>query len=386
VTGRKRKLVVAGAYGCGNVGDDAILAGMLQLFPPEKWDITVFTADPDLTRKYAPVRTLRQRLNAGFSPGILKEFDLNGIMRALVSADVFVIGGGALIHDLRIYNLPYFFLLHTIAAMAGARVLYLGIGVGTLKTRAGRRLCRFFMNRAAGILVRDEESRIRLCASGIHQTVHVGPDLAFALRPPENISLSAKTILSGEGLPDRYVAATVCGWFKSGDFWQKNRLDISGSIKRMAVLYDGIIESYDENILFLPTVTPHDRDTALRIQSAMKHGGRFYCIQKNCTVHETMALIGHSQWLLAMRLHSMIFAVITGVPFFALVYDDKVRYFLNQIGSTHSDDIDHLMDDRLFSRIDAFYRSRKKLRNRILPLSGLYRERLERMIPELAEA
>ena len=144
---QNKKVVIAGAYGCGNAGDDAILAGLLKLLDPKQWHVTVFAADRPKIHSFENVSLVRQQLNLGLSWQVMRAFDFRGILRSIREAQVLVIGGGALLHDLRIYNLPYFFGLHLWAKLWGHPVIYLDIGAGPIRSFIGRHLCRGVLSR-----------------------------------------------------------------------------------------------------------------------------------------------------------------------------------------------------------------------------------------------
>ncbi|HET8776301.1 MAG TPA: polysaccharide pyruvyl transferase CsaB, partial [Candidatus Limnocylindria bacterium] len=60
------RLVISGYYGFGNAGDDAVLAGMLELLGRaglDRADVSVLSADPPATRQAHDVRAV-SRWNA----------------------------------------------------------------------------------------------------------------------------------------------------------------------------------------------------------------------------------------------------------------------------------------------------------------------------------
>jgi len=360
-----QKLVIAGAYGCGNVGDDAILAGLLKRFRPEQFDITVFTADAVQTKKQFKIKTVRQKLNVGFSLKILKEFEFIKMIRAISTADILIIGGGALIHDLRPYNLPYFFALHALARMSGAKVLYFGIGVGPLTTGLGQWLCRRMLPKANHISVRDPEGKVWLQKAGVQADVVVSADPAFALGPGDIDKGRIKQVLRMENVPASYISTTVCGWFRSSDFWRRNQLDLKQGILRMAEIYDFLIRRYRKAVLFVPTVVPYDRELAIQIRKHMKNPDGFYCLKQDYSPSELMGIVAGSEWLLGMRLHSMIFATIMQIPFLGIIYDQKVDHFMKMIQNDCTVDMDGLFNDTIFQSLNTFNKNRRILKTRL---------------------
>ena len=226
-------MVIAGAYGCGNTGDDAILAGLLKKYPSEKWDITAFSADPEQTERYFCVKTVKQKLNVGFSLGLLREFEFVKMIKAIKDADILLIGGGALIHDLRIYNLPYFFLLHALARVFCKKVIYFGIGVGPLSTRFGKWLCRHMFPKANHVSVRDQEGKIWLEKAGVKTEIFVSADPAFSLSDEDVDPVEVQNVFLEENIPNSFIGTTVCGLFKSEDFWKRHHVDLTRPLYRM---------------------------------------------------------------------------------------------------------------------------------------------------------
>ena len=353
ISGRKQKIVIAGAYGCGNAGDDAILAGLLRMFDPELWDITVQAADPPRIQGIEKVRLVRQQLNLGLSLKVLKAFDFIGILSAIRQTDLLIVGGGALLHDLRFYNLPYFFGLQFWAGLWHASTVYFNIGAGPIRSGFGKWLCRRFLSRAAHISVRDENGKTELVNAGIRGPVHVSADPAFMLSP-EDVPDEIAHVVRQEQLPESFIAVTLCGWFKSEDFWQRDALDLSRSVARTAEILDWIIERTAKPLVFIPTVIPYDRDLAARISGSMKHKDRFQWLQKDHSVEMLMGILGKADWLFGMRLHSMILSEIMQTPFFAVVYDQKVTCFMDMIENPHRVQLEDLNKETVFKALDRF--------------------------------
>jgi polysaccharide pyruvyl transferase CsaB len=350
---RNKKVVIAGAYGCGNAGDDAILAGLLKLFNPKLWHVTVFAADRPKIGTLENVTLIRQQLNLGFSWKVLRAFDFRGILRSIREAHILVIGGGALLHDLRIYNLPYFFGLHLWAILCGHPVAYLDIGVGPIRSFIGRHLCRWFLSRADHISVRDQTGVTWLLRAGVRRKVHVTADPAFMLTPGDVPDELDQTV-SRENLPNSFIAVTLCGWFKSEDFWKKEALDHSSQISRTASVLDWLIEKTKRPLVFFPTVIPYDRELACRIADEMRHKDQFQWLQDDYPVEVLMGLLGRADWLFGMRLHSMILATVMQIPFFGIVYDEKVRQFMESIGNVHLVSMTELFENSIFPALETF--------------------------------
>lgn len=353
----KRRVTIVGSYGTGNVGDDAILLAMLELFDPARWERTVLTADAAGSLALGADRVVGQHLSAGVSLQIAREFDFLGIAKAVARTDLLVIGGGALLHDLRPYNLPYFFSLHGLAKAAGAQVAYLCLGAGPLRTPVGKALVRRVMASASCITLRDAEGAQLLRSAGLRAPCVEAADAVFALRSrlPAIVQTGAEQLAAAPTLPQRYVAATVCGWWKSDDYWRRQQVDLDGPMAAMARLYDHVVERTGLDVVLVPTVEPHDREVLEPIRAKMRHGDRLHAAAPGYGPQGAIALVAAAEFVVGMRLHSMIFATLTGKPFFALSYDPKVDHFLRMVGSPHGVSLETLLAGGAEAAFDAFH-------------------------------
>jgi len=372
---KQKKVVIAGAYGCGNIGDDAILAGLLRLFDPRLWEVTVLAAGIPNILAFNHVRIVRQRLNLGLSWSVFRAFHISGILSVIRQADILVIGGGALLHDIRFYNLPYFFTLHSWAKFWKTRVVYLDIGAGPIRTTFGKWLCRCFLSRADYISVRDKNGKEELIRAGVKRDVFVTADPAFLLTPadvPDNI----QEIAINESLPDTYIAVTVCGWFKSEDFWNQSDIDLSRPIQRTAEILDWIVEKTGKPLVFIPTVVPYDRELAKQIREKMIYHDHLQWLQKDYPVEILLGLFGKAEWLFGMRLHSMILSTIMGVPFFAVVYDQKVTHFMEAQNNPHRILLNEIYREIIFKKLESFIKAAPKIADRLNTCSAQFRQGL----------
>jgi len=117
----------------------------------------------DLRRQFPGVE-IRGFLNSWVpSPAALARF-----WRDLGWADLFLMGGGQVLHD----ETSLCFLLQALGKLTAARLrgraaICYGVGVGPLRSRLGRRLARRVLNRVDLILVRDADSAALLRELGV---------------------------------------------------------------------------------------------------------------------------------------------------------------------------------------------------------------------------
>ena len=164
----KKKILIVGAYGVGNLGDEAILAGTLNLLKANsdlcKNKIIVFSRNPSETKKIHKIEAKRRN-----------PVDL------LKSSEV-IIGGGELFQSLGNMAIKYS-LLGLICKFLGKHVIFHAIGVSSDLGRLEKVFTRLSLNVADQITVRDQASKKRLLDLGINKTISVIADPSLLMNP-----------------------------------------------------------------------------------------------------------------------------------------------------------------------------------------------------------
>ncbi len=166
------RLLVAGYFGCGNVGDDAILQGLL-CETAGKASVTALTGRPREDRRRFGIPCIGRRR-------------LLPILLAMRRSDAFLCGGGSLLQNASSRrSLSYYLLLLRLARWTGCRVILYAAGIGPLYgERAKQRVARV-LSRCDFISLRDPRSYRMLSAMGIDRArLHEGADPALLLPPP----------------------------------------------------------------------------------------------------------------------------------------------------------------------------------------------------------
>jgi len=183
----KKKILISGSYGTGNVGDEVILERLLSLLKGH--DITVLSQGTDYTTKHFSninvlpqtpswklLRIIKDTIKLRFS--LLK--NRINFLKALIDADIFLVGGGGLFAEMVPQVLEFY--LHQIkwANFFKTKTIVFGVGIGPLLTNAGKvNLKKTFNKCVSGCLVRDLQSFNNLSSVGLGDKATVGPDLAF---------------------------------------------------------------------------------------------------------------------------------------------------------------------------------------------------------------
>ncbi|MCP9833212.1 MULTISPECIES: polysaccharide pyruvyl transferase CsaB [unclassified Cyanobium] len=292
------RALICGYYGEHNLGDDALLAVLLDQLPANC--LPVVTAhDQALVRKQFGVETTdRRRLGA--------------VLAALGRCQALVLGGGSLLQDSTSFqSLLYYGALMLAARVRGQPVILWGQGLGPLRRRRSRALVRGLLPLATAISWRDAASAGQARAWGVEAPV--GSDPVWAL--------SAQR-WSGHGGPIVLCFRPVHQL--SGAAWSP----YLQALEHLAL-------AADREVLWLPFHQDQDRGllaSLLRqglVGEALARRSRELLVQ---TPAQAMEAFRQAGLVLAMRLHGLILAALAGSPCAALSYDPKVAAAAAGIG------------------------------------------------------
>jgi polysaccharide pyruvyl transferase WcaK-like protein len=296
-------ILVVGAYGYGNVGDEAILAGLLARLAERR--VTVVSRDPEGTRRQHGVEAV----------GILEAAS------ALRRHASLVIGGGGLFgRDMGAIGrfLPAFGLA---ASALGRPVHVEGIDLDTRLAPSARLLVPPLMRRAAHVSVRDGQSAEVLRGWGV--AADQEPDLSAGMEAAP--VKEGRALLRSAGIETR---RPVVG------------LALTGVVSALA---DQAVEAITEAIDALPEVQfaliPMSRHPRVAGHDDLVLARRLRRIRPRLMVveelaHPSVVLAAFSQLtaVVAMRYHAMLFAERAHVPLVPLSYAEKTARWLEQRG------------------------------------------------------
>ena len=376
--------------GYGNLGDDAVLEGMLAQLRGVA-DAEYVVAGGEGLRAMAP--------RLGITP--VRDDDANAWLDAVGRSDLVLIGGGGLFYDstfmprlaelLRPRSNSLYQAIKVAAAgrTAGRPVGFFGIGVGPLLTEAGRHAARFAADCAQWITTRDAHSTDALLSISVPRSrVHTACDPALFL-PSANASAGDQW-LTDHGFHDRprpWVALNARPWyhFPASEARDDRRHALRQSLAESG---DGILERTGGSLFLLPLQIAHEDDRAVLgdVARALRHEDRAVLVDASSEPGVTQAVIGQMDLLVGMRLHSLILAANAGVPFVAISYDPKVDAFASEMGAgDRCFPIAGLSPDRVASAAVGALRDRDVIRADMAAAADRVRDR-GAIAPELAAA
>ena len=304
---------ISGSYGGLNLGDEAILSAMvrqIRLVMPSA-EIVVFSRNPEHTqRNHAVDRVVgpRDALREEIEPEIAR-------------LDLLMLGGGGILYDTEARNY-----LHEvmIAHELGVPTFAFAIGIGPLRDQVERRAVREGLERMVGITVREVPAKRLLEEIGLRQPVTVTADPAFLLEP-EPVS---EDLLARAGIPSnrRLVAMSMREVGPAAP-----DLDHSRYHAMLADTADFIVHRFDAHIVFVPMELADMRE-AHRVASLMTTWQNAHILKFEHGPRQVLGLMQHFRFAIGMRLHFLIFAALSGVPFMPLPYASKVEHLLRVLG------------------------------------------------------
>jgi len=94
-------------------------------------------------------------------------------------------------------------------------------------------------------------------------------------------------------------------------------------------LCDYIYEKYEREIIFIVMQESRDLGVSKKVQSKMKNPS--FIMSGNYSPYDIMGMISIMDFVVSMRLHTLIFAARQKIPLIGLVYDPKIEYYLEKL-------------------------------------------------------
>lgn len=324
-----KRLLLAGYFGCGNLGDDAILMGFVKSLPTG-YQVSVLCKYPETLMRDYGLRGVPRR-------------DKSAIKAALENCDALVFPGGSIFQDVTSQaSVKYYSDLVGMAKKAGKKVALLGQGVGPLTKMFGKRWALSAFNSADVVVVRDQKSVDTLKALGYQGTPRSAADMAFLL-PEPTLPEDSKPFGAG-GM--RSVGIAARPWGKGKDV-----IELFAEVTKRL---------YSKQ--FLPVMIEMDRhvDGPLIDAISKKNGGKVPELRKLNGPKSLQERIMRMDSVIAMRLHAGILAASVGIPPYLVSYDPKVNALANQLGFSAPPSIEGLTPDRLVDGFLSFVQERDR--------------------------
>lgn len=345
-------VVICGAYGKGNAGDDAILRAIVQemrAFDPDR-PITVMSRRPEETK-------LLYRTDAVYT------FNFWSVLRRFRHAALYINGGGSLMQDVTsTRSLKYYLFTLDAAKYLGCKVMMYGCGIGPIRRPGNRRHTARTINRAVDLItLRDDLSQGELTRMGIVEPeIKLAADPTIILKPASDAQIDQAMEALGIPVGGRYLGFGLRNW--------KGLDTVAEEIVRAA---EYAHDRYGLTPVFVPIEFPSDLEPARMIADKLRCPS--HVITERLPIEVTIGLLARMQTVIGIRLHSLMFSAGRGVPVIGMSYDIKVDGFLKYIGSRTCIPLGEVTADKLVPLIDECVSG--KLDEEVHATAALLRER-----------
>ncbi len=354
-----KRLVLAGYFGRGNMGDDAILLGFTRGTKSHQYEYRSICGSPEkLMRDYGIQGVPYNQLKM--------------VAEAIKDSDALVFPGGSVFQDVTSFkSIAYYANLVKMAKTEKKKVVMLGQGVGPLTSFLGKRSAVSAFNAADMITVRDKASAAELKALGVRGTFKVTADTAFLLGSPPN--LEDQSQFGVAGMRSVGVSARPIPGDKS---------------KQVVTVFAKLLRLLFENG-WMPSMMELDQemDRPLIDLVGKEHGGRVMDIRKLSGPIQLQQRIARMEAVIAMRLHAGILATTVGVPAYMVSYDPKVNAFANAMGMSAPQDIRTTTAERIFEGFQTMIKDKEalvaKIRKQNDEFSILAQENIDALVTTL---
>ncbi|WP_200214097.1 polysaccharide pyruvyl transferase family protein [Micromonospora coerulea] len=338
--GAEMTIGVLGSYGGRNLGDEAILSGLLAdlRHHEPRARIIVFSRNPAHTSLAHPD---------------VEAVPWEGVSRAdsaliLGELDLLILGGGGILYDREARR---YLRVVRVAQERGLPLLTYAVGVGPLSDGVDTGMVRETLAGAIEVTVRDQESRMVLEEAGLTNPITVTADPAFLLQPEE----FPESWLREEGVP---AGKQLVGLSVREPGRAAERLDVDGYHRLLAQISDFLVHRIDAYVLFVPM----ERDDIRHSHGVMSHmiaAERGRVLHGDYSPRQVLGLMRHFDLAVGMRLHFLIFAAMVGTPFLPLPYAGKVFDLAQRLGVPALRGVEREVEGPLLAEVDRLWDERE---------------------------
>lgn len=333
-----KRVILAGYIGFGNCGDEAMLAGAIawlrQHFAPE--EILILSADPAASELEHGVGARRALpLGRGVVFKSLARPARWRTLAALWRADLVVwVAGSGIFSDARGSTIGQFWPLFRLLRALARHFIFLSASVGPIEHEASRRVIRRIAAHTDAFGLRDSES-VALLRSllGERPNIFSMADMALELAP-EGLT-RAQALWAEEGLPrDRPCVAfcPIC-FFQTPEQVPRARQYEEQFAATIARTLDALAASEGLQPVIVPFQRGYDHEIARRVAGQMRHQATI--LRGGYHPGEMLGLLARMRLVIGVRFHSLVLAAMAGTPLVPILYDDKSRGFIRDLGLEH---------------------------------------------------
>lgn len=347
---RKKSVVLSGYYGFNNIGDEAVLSSIISALRKHipNVEITVLSQSPGQTK-------------ALYGVNAINRWDIKEITRTIKKSDLLISGGGSLLQDVTSSKvIPYYLGVVKIAQFYKKPVVFYSQGIGPVAKGLGKVLIKSIVNKVNHVFVREEGSKKLLESLGVTKApITVAIDPVLGIEPKKEVVDKIKALL-----PDgKKVGFYIRPW--------KHDETMIESIARL-VQY---VENKGYGVYLIPMY--YKEDLKISEEIANRVTGNIHVIPQELTIDEVVAYTTQFDFIVGMRLHSLIMAHAVEVPMIGLSYDPKVRGFLKEVGMPYCMDVDKINETEFKEYVETLITHLEEEKERIQTVNKEKKQKVE---------
>lgn len=327
----KRKVLVLGCVGYPNIGDILISERLQNIL------IDLLHLDATFVSQHN-----RGDFFSGKHLRFKSVFDLPNLLKILLDVDVVLIGGGGLFTD--ITGLPmllYYIFGIWISKVFGKKVVCVGISIGPLRNKFSLFLSKISFLLCDRFILRDHMSKILLQNLGVKpDNIFVTVDLVCGMNKQEQwryiktgpqikftIGISLRESPSGS-----YFLPASVKWRFRHLIQPEQSTDFINFIDRFVDFLKLINKKYDLKFIYFPMNIERDIELYQKINAKLSDSIHIELETYGAfSIDEISKKFSKIDFFIGMPLHSIILASMTGVPFLAIPYSDKVGSYVSML-------------------------------------------------------
>lgn len=340
------KILVSGYYGYNNIGDEAILKGLVDgISEISDAEIVVLSKNPDWTvEKYGVKAVNRSKISE--------------IFKAMKETDMLLSGGGSLLQDVSSSkSIIYYLGILKLAQLMKKKTFIYSQGIGPINSKFNRFLTRKILNKVSYLNVRDRQSEAYLRDLNIKRSVQVSTDTVFGIKKPS--TEKGKEILRQLGVRENAinVGMIVMNWKNSGQRTVREFINTIETIKSQR----------DVNIILIPFFYHLDLEIESEIYNKVKDKyENVYLAKDYLHVKDYLSLIGNLDICVSMRLHGLIFSTLMGVYPIGISYDPKIDGFMRELNRVQQYYVQNFSSEELSKEIIESIDNKEELKKQTI--------------------
>lgn len=343
-------ILFCGYYGFRNMGDDSLLRAIIDNIRKSDPDarMTVMSKNPRETRCL-------------YGTHAVNRFNPFSVARAMKNGKLLIFGGGNLLQDgSSARSLLYYTTVLRAAKALGMKIMVYANGIGPLHLEKSRTAAAKALSLSDVITLREKDS-IRECAAlGVTAPViRLTADPAFTLKEAD-ASWTAGLCRKFGITDDRRCFIVAL---------RERKNDGGETPKKVAAVCDRIHDTYGLTPVFLPMHDPLDR-AVNRAAAALCHSETIFL--EGLTGSEMLGILRRMEFVIAMRLHTLIYSTAVGTPSMGLAYDGKLRAFMETTGQPYM--LDSADEEQMLAYAGELLSKKEEIRASLLSRDAQYRE------------